>query len=376
LVKAEHYEARRRSIAGRLAELGADYFFTASCPAFGYLTGLGTGYPSERLVAVIIARDGSANSICPAFEVSRLVELGLPGIHPWEEHEDPFAIAHDIIGKTPNPTVLVEGRLWFDWLLRLKAGVPGATFKSGSQLVHDLRMHKTPEELDLMGRACDVTEKAIHLALSRLQIGITEKEFGKVIARAYEECGVTSGALVQSGPNSAIPHGAPKDRRIEDSDVLLIDTGCQIEGYASDITRTYVINHCSERFREIYNIVLAAQGAGIAAARPGNTCEHMDFAARRVIEDAGYGRYFTHRLGHGIGLEVHEEPYLVKGNKRVLEPGMTFTVEPGIYVEGEFGVRIEDDVVITDTGCRVISDSFSRVLTVIKPSSATPSKIT
>jgi Xaa-Pro dipeptidase len=229
-------------------------------------------------------------------------------------------------------------------------------------------MKKDAGEIALMRRAVEVTEAVLEDVVAAATPGLTERAICTRLMASLLSGGGESipfEPLVQSGPNAAFPHGQTSDRRLERGDVLLIDLSTTVDGYHSDITRTFVVgDQPTNRLREIYAVVEAANEAGRAAVRPGATCEDVDRATRQVIVEAGYGKQFSHRTGHGLGLDVHEDPSVVEGNTLQLEPGMTLTIEPGIYVEGWGGVRIEDDVVVTDQGCESLS-TFNRALRLV-----------
>jgi Xaa-Pro dipeptidase len=358
---------RRTRAAGQLRKSELDFLFLCPGKDFEYLTGL-PGEPSERLLALMIDAGGQVATVCPSFEVTRMLAAGLSNIHAWEEHEDPYKVAACVMspaGGSNAGRIALDGRTRFETYLRLRGHLPDAEFLDGGPIVAGLRMKKEPEEILLMRRACEITAKMLEEITSGPLVGKTEKEIGAEIGEIYRRHGTEGGALVQSGPNTAIPHGGPSDRKISECDVLLIDTGCSIYGYCSDVTRTYVVGEMSGQFENVYEIVARAQGAGIGTASPGTPCEDVDYAARKVIEDEGMGRFFTHRLGHGIGLEGHEHPYLVRGNDLRLEKSMTMTIEPGIYMEEHFGVRIEDVIAISDSGREVLSDMIPKDLRVL-----------
>lgn len=316
--------------------------------------------PSERLVALVLPRQERDEPvlICPSFEEARVRgEAFVSEIRGWREEEDPYLLLARTLRemRAHLGTIAVEPTASFDTYLNLRRALPGARLVSAAGILEPLRMIKSPEEVELIEAAARGTERLIEALFLTLHSGITERELANDISSEMQRLGEGGGGIVQFGPSSALPHAAPGDRRLAVGQVVLVDIGMRIEGYVSDITRTAVYKRSNPVLEKIFNIVLAAQRAGIEAAKPGATCESVDLAARRVIEDAGYGNYFTHRLGHGLGLDGHEKPYLVKGNKTRLQPGMTLTIEPGIYVPGEFGVRIEDDFVITEEGCQPIS---------------------
>jgi Xaa-Pro dipeptidase len=219
-------------------------------------------------------------------------------------------------------------------------------------------MVKDSHEIALMRLAAEVTWKAYEAAWKALKEGMTQADFARLVQSAHQRLGFTGGAGVQVGEYSALPHGSVQPQVIREGTILLMDGGCSVEGYASDISRTFVLGKPTDRMKKIFEIDRRAQDAALAAARPGVPCEAVDRAARKVVEDAGFGpdyAYFTHRVGHGMGMDGHEWPYLVRGNTLPLAPGMTFSNEPGVYVRGEFGVRVEDDMLITENGAELFT---------------------
>jgi len=224
---------------------------------------------------------------------------------------------------------------------------------SGTPVTAGCRGVKDDHELALMQLANEVTLTAYKAAHAALEPGMTQGDFARLVSQAHSQQGFSGGAGVQVGQYSALPHGSRTPQVIEEGSILLIDGGCSAEGYRSDISRTFVLGAPTDRMQEVFDIVHRAQAAALAAARPGVQAQDVDAAARRVVEEAGFGpgyTYFTHRVGHGIGMDGHEWPYLVKENTLLLEPGMTFSDEPGIYIPGEFGVRLEDDMYVTREG--------------------------
>ncbi|MDX2061325.1 MAG: Xaa-Pro peptidase family protein, partial [Gemmatimonadales bacterium] len=240
----------------------------------------------------------------------------------------------------------------------IAAALPAARFASATPVSAGCRMTKSAAELALMRLASQVTLRAYEAAYRSLKDGMTQGDFAGLVRLAHERQGFSGGAGVQVGAYSALPHGSVTPQTIREGSILLIDGGCSVGGYQSDISRTFVLGRPTDKMRRVFEIELAAQSAALAAARPGVTAGSVDAAARRVIEAAGYGpgyRYFTHRVGHGMGMDGHEWPYLVKDNPLRLEPGMTFSDEPGIYLPGEFGIRLEDDMVITENGAELMT---------------------
>jgi Xaa-Pro dipeptidase len=285
-----------------------------------------------------------------------------PGL--WQ---DSFNQAAKLLGSLKR--IGVEGlRLRVMELDYLKGAFPSAKFEQAESLIGQLRMRKDEAEIDAMQKAVHVAEAALEATVAQVKIGMTEREIsGMLIQNLY-----THGCdpelpflpIIAAGANSANPHATVSDRKVQKGDLLLFDWGANVGGYFSDLTRTFAVGEISEEFKRIYEVVKLANQAGREAGKPGALCSAVDEGARDAIEDSGYGQYFTHRTGHGLGLEPHEEPYMRAGNSMKLEPGMTFTVEPGIYLDGRGGVRIEDNVVITANGARTLS-SFPRDLRVI-----------
>ena len=321
-----------------------------------YATGL-MAHASERLTCVILQKDSDPIFICPSFEKSRIkkgVQFGT--IQTWEEDEDPFKllgkIATDL--NLENKQISLDNKLWFDWFLRIQKNLPKAKFVNATKVVQAARIIKSEGEIKLMQEATKIASDAIIKTFEQVTPGMTETDVSKLISEELSKYGRPAFGLVQSGPNSALPHGSPTGRTIEKNDVLLIDAGPWYKGYMGDITITSVIGEPSEKFKKIYDIVYRSNRAAFEASKEGVKCEDVDIAAREVITKEGFGKYFTHRLGHGIGIEGHEAPYMVNGNKLLLKEGMCHTIEPGIYIEGEFGVRIEDDVVARKDGCEFL----------------------
>jgi Xaa-Pro aminopeptidase len=331
-----------------LASVGAD---------LPYLTGY-EAMPLERLTMAVIPRDGDAVLVVPQLEAPRVVpRAGAFAIHPWRETEDPVMIVAGLVQG--RATAAITDQTWAVFVLAMQRALPGTTFTSARPLSKALRIHKEPDEVALLRRAAEAVDRvAARLAGMRFS-GRSERSLSEHVAAMTVEEGsdIATFRIVASGPNGASPHHEPGDRIIQPGDSVVIDFGGKVGGYCSDTTRTFHVGEPSAEYREVYEIVRRAQQAGFEAAAPGVSAEAVDAAARAVIADAGYGESFIHRLGHGIGLEGHEDPYLVAGNNEVLAPGMAFSIEPGIYLPGRFGVRIEDIVVCTEDGAQRLNES-------------------
>ena len=325
---------------------------------------------SERPTLAFVSAHTPPVAVVPAFEVTRFTAGPATRdwqVFAWTDETGPaeaFAGAAQALGLAGQTLAVEENTLRVAELRWLERSAPGLRLTAAEPLLSSLRIRKDAAELAKMRQAVAITEAALEAVLTGFRPGMTERVITNRLIMELRERGAEGLAFepaVLAGPNSALPHGEPGDRPVVPGDLLLMDFGVTIRGYASDITRTVAIGEISPQLREIYAVVKAANEAGRAAARPGVEIQTVDQATRRVIVDAGYGAYFLHRTGHGLGLDVHEAPYACAGDTTQLEPGMTFTVEPGIYLPGQGGVRIEDDVVITPTGHESLT-TFSREL--------------
>jgi Xaa-Pro dipeptidase len=326
-----------------------------------YFTGL-KRTQSERLFALLVPIKGPMGMVVPSFEAPQVKGL-LSDIEllPWREHEDPYEQTFRFLeGKTgPWPRIALDPAMEFDTAWRLmESGIGRYTIESGASLISALRRHKDPLEQSILAEAANLTYKALEQTWDRIQEGQSEIEIAALLKESFSQVnpGGSGGGLVQIAASSALPHGEPGESGLKEGDVILFDCGMRLYGYCSDITRMAVYGRATEKVREILNIVLRAQEAGFKALAPSVPCEEVDRAARRVILESGYGSRFIHRLGHGIGLEGHERPYLARGETTPLLEGDTVTVEPGIYLPEAFGIRIEDVAAVTEEGMTVLGD--------------------
>jgi Xaa-Pro dipeptidase len=314
---------------------------------------------SERPFLLVLPRRGPPWWVVPAFEERTAREqLADAVVRVWQEHESPYAIAAVELAKqgASEGTVAVEPQMRHFIVQGLREALGEPRVVDGAAVVDGVRMRKQPAELARLRRANEATKAALRLvARTGVREGMRQSEIAEHVRLAQERAGLTDvWVLALLGPNAAFPHGTAHDRELREGDLVLVDTGGSLHGHRSDITRTWAFGTASEAARRAWSVVVEAQRAAIDVIRPGVACGAVDAAARAVIEAAGFGsgyHRFTHRLGHGIGLEVHEHPYLVPGSTRILEPGMTMSVEPGIYEPDGFGVRIEDIIAVTDDGC-------------------------
>jgi Xaa-Pro dipeptidase len=342
-----------------------DYMLIGPTANMNYLSGLMTS-PDERLQLLIIPADGAPSALLPEMYI-KAAEPVLGSdftIAGWSDQKDPYKMLAEIV-KGKADRIAIDDTLRADHFMGIGRVMPGAFFEPASSLMDKLRIYKDEHEIEMMHRAGQVSDQVMEIIVSKLRPGMAEKEVALMVEIEYKKLAddISFKPIVASGPNAAMPHHSPGDRILEKGDFIIIDSGALIEGYCSDITRTFCLGQASDEMRAVYTAVQKANFEPFQRLNEKNPLsgEAADGIARQVITEAGFGSRFIHRLGHGIGLEVHEAPYLVEGNSEVLKPGMAFTIEPGIYIPGSFGVRIEDTVVMTDNGARQLT-SFNRNL--------------
>jgi Xaa-Pro dipeptidase len=357
---AEDYAGRLEKAKRLIAANKLDALFLEGGTNLVYFTNV-NWWRSERTFGAVFSLNQDPVWVCPAFERKRAEELIPEGqeIRTWEEHESPYAL----IGGIMKDLGAAGGRLGLDPSMRhfifygLRKDAAGLELVDGAPVTEGCRGVKTAKEIAYLDLANKITKLAYREGFEQIREGMSPGDLAAAISAAHQKMGVSGGGGPQFGLNTAFPHGSVAVRNLQKSDAVLVDGGCSVEGYRSDVTRTIFFGKPTGRQRRVWEAVRKAQVAALKAVRPGATCESVDAAARKVIEDAGFGpdyKYFVHRLGHGIGLEGHEYPYLVRGNKLKMEPGMTFSNEPGIYIYGEFGVRLEDCMVVTEDGGRIL----------------------
>lgn len=334
-----------------------DALYMESGSSLFYYTGI-RWWPSERMMAAIVPKTGDIKYVCPAFEEERLRELILFGddVRVWEEDESPYKVVAGIfkdIGATQ--TVGMEERVRFFLYDGIREAAPKITYVSADPITAAMRMIKSEHEIALMQRANDITIEAYKKTLSLMHEGMTQGEFRKNCSDAFAALGVSGGASVQFGKYSALPHGSREPQKLKEGDIVMMDGGCKVDGYSSDITRTTVLGKPTKRQTEIWNIEKVAQQKAFEAAQPGVPCENVDKAARDYLTSKGFGpgyKYLYHRTGHGIGLDGHEWTNFVLGNKTPMATGMCFSDEPGVYIKGEMGIRLEDCLYMSEEGAR------------------------
>jgi len=344
---------RDRSIQALFCTLGTNFQYLLNAKS----------KPLERLVLAIIKSNGTPHLVCPAFELQNYIEntpLSQDDISIWEETEDPFLLVKKtcVDNGIQDTNIAISPQTSFTVFSKIKSALPHATFVDALPILETARIVKTDQEIEFIKKASHFSARGIEAAIDQLAIGITEKEASALVENEMRSLSGESSlfALVQFGANSSNPHGSPSERKLKRDDVVLIDAGTSYEGYIGDITNTTVFGQPSEKFLEIYNIVEEANNRAVDAGKEGNLPSDVDAAARNYIKEKGFGQFFTHRTGHGIGLDVHEAPYIIQTNTIPLKFNNTYTIEPGIYLPGKFGVRIEDDVVVKiDRGQRLSS---------------------
>jgi Xaa-Pro dipeptidase len=353
--------ARREKAQRLMKELGYSAMLIEPGANMTYFSGIEWGR-SERLFALILPQAGKGIVISPAFEEQRAANQvdGRFEIRVWQENESPEALIAGVLKQWGIATgkLAVDGSARTFVFNELALAVPAMQMGTAEPITNACRGVKTTHEIEIMRFANQITLDAYRAAHKTLRAGMTQAELAKNVSEAFSKLGYPGGALVLFGESSAYPHGLPKPRSLEDNQVVLIDGGTTVLGYQSDITRTVVFGRPAPEAQKVFDIVHEAQRQALAFAGPGKKCGEVDGTARKVIADAGYGpdyRTFTHRLGHGIGLEGHEWPYLVRGSQIVMQPGMTFSDEPGIYQYGKFGIRLEDIMAITENGAEMMT---------------------
>ena len=347
------YRQRRADVGQRLRNENLDALLVPVSSDLRYLTGLNLK-KTERPILLIVLKSGDAGLLCPKFERERLQGMVSEiNFMTYEEHSDPFSvIASVLIGVR---RIAVSDRAWYAEVRGVSSALPDTEVVPAGSIMNAMRWRKQSSELQRIRTAISIWQSVLEQILCQIRPGVPAAALRKDILTAVMDAGGEEpSCTVSIGVGSSSPHGG-KNGVVSRGEIVLIDGGLSIDGYRSDITRTYVVGSPTEEQAAILDLVMRAQAKAIEAIRPNVFAESIDQVARAEIERDGYGAYFTHRLGHGLGIDGHEPPYLVSGNKQRLEAGMVVTVEPGIYLPGKFGVRLEDDVLVTETGAEVLS---------------------
>jgi Xaa-Pro dipeptidase len=365
-IRPEERLARQEKARSLMEANELDAILLMEGTSLNYFTGI-RWWGGERLFAMVLPAKGTAFYVCPAFEEGRAREQiaqspegAQADVRIWQEDENPYPrLAQGLKDRNVLAGKIgIEETVRFVFREGIEKAAPQARLVSATPVTAGCRMIKSTAELDLMRLANQVTLTAYAAVYRGLHDGVTQIDVGRWIEAAHEKLGFDGEALVEVGEFSAFPHGSTQPQVIREGVPILIDGGCKVEGYQSDITRTFVLGAAPGKIKKVFDVVHRAQSAALAAARPGVECGAVDAAARKVITDGGYGpdyKFFTHRVGHGIGMDGHEWPYLVRGNASKLAPKMTFSDEPGVYIRGEFGVRLEDDMHITEAGAELFT---------------------
>jgi Xaa-Pro dipeptidase len=360
-ITREERQQRQERARQLMKENGLNAIVLMTGTSLQYFAGI-RWWGGERMFALVLPADGNAFYVCPGFEEGRAreqIKNAPEGEHPdvriWQEDESPYErLAQGLQDRgMATATIGIEETIRFVFCEGISKAATQAKFVSATPVTAGCRMIKSPHEIALMRLASQVTLAAYEATYRSIKDGMTQPQVQDLVQKAHEQLGFTGGADVQVGEFSAFPHGSVTPQVVHEGTIVLMDGGCTVEGYESDITRTFVLGKATDKMKSVFEIVHRAQSSALAAAKPGAECGSVDAAARKVVTDGGYGpdyKYFTHRLGHGLGMDGHEWPYLVRGNPVKLQANITTSNEPGIYIRGEFGVRLEDDMHVTENG--------------------------
>ena len=365
-ITREERQQRQERARKLMTENSLDAMVLMTGTSLQYFSGI-RWWGGERMFTLVLPAKGNSFYVCPAFEEGRAreqIKNGPEGEHPdvrvWQEDESPY----ERLAQGLQERGIATGKIGLEETVRfvfadgIAKAASQAAIASATPVTAGCRMIKSPHEIALMRLASQVTLAAYEAAYRAVKDGMTQPELEDLVQKAHAQLGFNGGTDVQVGEFSAFPHGSVTPQVVHEGTIVLMDGGCTVEGYQSDITRTFVLGKASDKMKTVFDIVHRAQSAALATAKPGAECGSVDAAARKVVTDAGYGpdyKYFTHRLGHGLGMDGHEWPYLVRGNPAKLQANITTSNEPGIYIRGEFGIRLEDDMHITANGAELFT---------------------
>jgi Xaa-Pro aminopeptidase len=346
------------AVQAALRDRGIDALLVSVGSDLPYLTGY-RAMPLERITALVVPSSGEPTLFVPELEAPRVATS--VEVRPWGEIDDPFVLVAGALSS--GGTIAVGGQMWASFLIAFQERLPGVHFMNAESLMAPLRMIKDDDEIAALrdaGHAVDGV--ADHLSTIRFS-GRTEREMSRIVSDLVLASGheSVSFAIVAAGKNGASPHHEASDQIIRPGNAVVVDFGGRVRGYGSDTTRMYCVGEAPEGFEEAYAVLERAQNAAVESVRPGTTAEAIDTVARSIIADGGYGEFFIHRTGHGIGLDAHEQPYIVQGNPEPIRAGMAFSIEPGIYIPERWGMRIEDIVIATDDGVERLNRSSRKL---------------
>lgn len=360
--------SRIEQLEQSMNEKGWDSLLVTDPKHVYYLTGFASD-PHERFLGLLLVRGEEPTLIVPALDAEAANAAStVKNIVTHGDTDNPYALLQRLFKGSIGTLGIEKEQLTVARYEELSAAVSAKQYADIGPLLRSMRVNKSPEEIKRMKHAMELIEEVLRQGLKSVKTGVTEIEIVAELEYLMKKLGAQGPSfetMVLSGPKTALPHGTPGDRKIQHGDLLMFDMGVYADGYASDITRTFAVGDISPELKKIYNAVLEANLQGIQAIKPGATLASVDKAARDAIENAGYGPYFLHRLGHGLGMDVHEYPSVHGNNADLVQPGMVFTVEPGVYVAGLGGVRIEDDIFVTDNGVEVLT-SYPKELTILE----------
>lgn len=353
--------SRLGRLAQELQKAGVDAYFAWHLLTIQYLQGYGEE-PGRRFMTLGVHKSGEVTMICPALAEAQARRSGVESIRPWKDGQDPLDLYRNLADEwgIKAGIIALDDETPATMLLSMQQALPAALYRTGGQLLANLTREKDVAELASLKKAAAIADKAFPIVLEQLKPGVTEATMTEALASTMSKLGgIPTFAVVAAGRNGAEPHHNSDDTIIEDGDVVVMDFGCRVNGYHSDITRTVCCGKASDDAKRVYQTVHSAHMKAREAIRPNTPATDVDRAARGVISEAGYGEYFIHRTGHGIGLRIHEEPFIIEGNGHLLRPYECFSIEPGIYFQGKFGIRIENIVAVTPEGYESLNEDPS-----------------
>lgn len=365
-ITVDERRSRMERAQSLMSDNSIDAILLMAGTSLQYFTGI-RWWGGERMFALVLPAKGNSFYVCPAFEEGRAREQianspegAEADVRLWQEDESPYQrVAQGLKERGIGAGKIgIEETIKFVFVDGVAKASPQSTITSATPVTAGCRMVKSPHEIALMRLASQVTLSVYEAVYASLREGMTQADVSSLVDKAYERCGFPGDASVMVGEYTAFPHGSNTPQVLREGSIIMLDDGCIVDGYQSDITRTFTLGKATDKMKLVFDIVRRAQSAALAAARPGAECGSVDAAARKVITDAGFGpdyKYFTHRLGHGLGMDGHEWPYLVRGNSTKLQANVTTSNEPGVYIRGEFGIRLEDDMHITENGAELFT---------------------